>query len=131
MQDELRDIKPLLEIPDSSYYLFLGLVALASILFIAMVWFLVKKFWKKKKVNLQKLYFEQFQNLDWSNSKQAAYEATELGRKLTLENERAKEIYLQLLPMLEPYKYRKEVPSLDDETLKQYKLLVHIIDESI
>lgn len=131
MQDELRDIKPLLEIPDSSYYLFLGLVALASILFIAMVWFLVKKFWKTKKVNLQKLYFEQFQNLDWSNPKKAAYEATELGRKLTEHNERAKEIYLQLIPLLEPYKYRKEVPSLDDETLKQYNLLVHIIDESI
>jgi hypothetical protein len=70
-------------------------------------------------------------NLDWSKSKQSAYEATELGRKLTEENERAKEIYHQLVPMLEPYKYRKEVPALDDETLKQYNLLVHIIDESI
>jgi len=129
--DELRDIKPLLEIPDSSYYIFLGLIALGVILLVAMVWFLVKKFWKKKKVDMQKVYFEEFKNLDWTNVKQSAYMATELGRKLTLKDERAKEIYTQLIPMLESYKYRKEVPSLDEETLKQYNLLVHIIDESL
>jgi len=131
MDNELRDIKPLLEIPDSSYYLFLGLIALAGVLVLLIIWFLVKKFWKKRKVDRQKVYFEQFKNLDWNNVKGSAYEATELGRKLTLENERAKEIYSQLVPMLEAYKYRKEVPSLDDETRKQYNLLVHIIDESI
>ncbi len=131
MNNELRDIKPLLEIPDSSYYLFLALVALAVILLVIVVWFLVKKFWKKKKVDMQKVYFEQFKNLEWTNVKQSAYEATELGRKLTLNNERAREIYAQLVPMLESYKYRKEVPMLDEETLKQYNLLVHIIDESI
>jgi len=131
VENELRDIKPLLEIPDSSYYIFLGLIALVFLLVVSFVYLLVKKFWKKRKVDMQKVYFEQFKNLDWSQTKQSAYEATELGRKLTVENERAKEIYEQLVPMLEPYKYRKEVPTLDDETLKQYNLLVHIIDESI
>ena len=129
--DELRDIKPLLEIPDSSYYLFLSLVFLGVALVFAIVGFLIKKFWKKKKIDMQKVYFEQFKNLDWMNVKESAYEATKLGRKLTFKNERAKEIYEQLVPMLESYKYRKEVPSLDEETLKQYNLLVHIIDESI
>ncbi|CAA6817037.1 MAG: Unknown protein [uncultured Sulfurovum sp.] len=131
MDNELRDIKPLLEIPDSSYTIFLGLIALALILLVAVIWFLVKKFWKKKKINMQKVYFEQFKNLDWRDVKQSAYEATELGRKLTLDNERAKEIYTQLVPMLESYKYRKEVPTVDEQTLQQYNLLVHIIDESI
>jgi len=131
MDNELRDIKPLLEIPDSSYTIFLGLVALAVIVVVALVWFLVKKFWKKRKVDVQKVYFEEFKNLNWTNGKESAYKATELGRKLTLENERAREIYEQLVPMLEAYKYRKEVPFVDEETLKQYNLLVHIIDESI
>ncbi|HHD75344.1 MAG TPA: hypothetical protein ENK82_07875 [Campylobacterales bacterium] len=131
MESELRDIKPLLEIPDSSYYLFLALVTLAVLVTVLILYVLVKKFWKKKKVDMQKVYFEQFKNLDWKNAKESAYKATKLGKKLTQENERAKEIYGQLLPMLEPYKYRKEVPSLDDETLKHYNLLVHIIDESI
>ena len=129
--DELRDIKPLLEIPDSSYYIFLALVTLLVILLVALVFFLFKKFWKKKKINMQKVYFERFKNLDWTKVKESAYEATTLGRKLTVENERAKEIYTQLVPMLASYKYRKEVPALDADTLKQYNLLVHIIDESI
>jgi len=131
MKDELRDIKPLLEIPDSSYYLFLMLVFLAVALVLIIIGLLVKKFWKKKKIDMQKVYFYHFKNLDWENVKESAYEATKLGRKLTFENERTREIYEQLVPMLESYKYRKEVPTLDEETLKQYNLLVHVIDESI
>ena len=131
MKDELRDIKPLLEIPDGSYYLFLALVFLGIALLLVIVGVLVKKFWRKKKVDMQKVYFHAFKNLDWTNVKQSAYEATELGRILTFENEEAKEIYLELVPMLESYKYRKEVPMLDEETLKQYNLLVQTIDESI
>lgn len=131
MNDELRDIKPLLEIPDSSYYLFLMLVFLGIAFLFVVIGLLIKKFWKKKKINMQKVYFERFKNLDWRDVKASAYEATELGRKLTFENERTREIYKQLVPMLEGYKYRKEVPSLDEETLKQYNLLVHVIDESI
>jgi hypothetical protein len=60
MESELRDIKPLLEIPDSSYYLFLELVGFAILVVLLIIYFLIKKFWKKKKVNMQKVYFEQF-----------------------------------------------------------------------
>ena len=131
MEDELRDIKPLLEIPDGSYYLFLALVFLGIAFVLAIVGILVKKFWRKKKVDMKKVYFHALENLDWTNVKQSAYEATELGRILTFDNEQAKEIYLQLVPLLESYKYRKEVPVLDEETLDKYNLLVNILDESI
>ena len=131
MNDELRDIKPLLEIPDSSYYIFLGLIFLGLTIVVLIIFFLIKKFWKKKKIDMQKVYFEQFKNLDWSEVKTSAYEATRLGRLLTKENERSREIYEQLVPMLEAYKYKKEVPMLDEDTLNQYNLLVHIIDESL
>ena len=131
MENELRDIKPLLEIPDSSYYVFLALVFIAVGVVLIIIGLLIKKFWKKRKIDMQKLYFEQFKNLDWTEVKTSAYEATRLGRILTKNNERAKEIYGQFVPMLEAYKYKKEVPMLDEHTLNQYHLLVHIIDESI
>ena len=131
MENELRDIKPLLEIPDGSYYMFLSLVFLGVALVFAIVGVLTKRFWKKKRRSRREVYFDILKNLDWSKTKASAYDATELGRVLTADNERAKEIYEQLVPMLESYKYRKEVPALDEETLKQYNLLVHIIDESI
>ena len=130
MENELRDIKPLLEIPDSSYYLFLALIVVGIVVLLMLLLFLFKKFWTNRKVNMKKVYLEALKNLDWSETKKSAYLATELGRKLATE-ERTEEIYNQLLPLLEAYKYKKEVPMIDDETLKQYNLLVHVLDESI
>jgi len=129
--DELRDIKPLLEIPDGSYYLFLSLLFLAIALLLAVVGYGVRRYLKNRKVDMQTVYLFHLKNLDWSDVKHSAYEATKLGRLLTLENERAREIYQQLLPMLEEYKYKKEVSKVDETTLRQYNLLVHVIDESL
>jgi len=130
MQGELRDIKPLLEIPDSSYYLFLGLIFLVAIVVIAILTFLVKKFLLNRKESMKKIYLAELKALDWKETKASAYRATELGRALATEK-RTEEIFNQLVPMLEAYKYKKEVPTLDSGTLKQFNLLVHILDESI
>jgi len=129
--DELRDIKPLLEIPDGSYYLFLSLLFLTIALLLAIVGYGVRRYLKNREVDMQTVYLFHLKNLDWSDVKHSAYEATKLGRLLTLENERAREIYEQLVPMLEEYKYKKEVSSVDKTTLRQYNLLVHVIDESL
>jgi len=126
----LRDIKPLMEIPDYSYYLFVGIVALLSIVLFLLLFFLIRHFWKNKKANMKKLYFKQLKTINWEDSKKAAYEVTKLGRYF-IDDKRCNEIYQQLLPMLEEYKYKKEVPEVSSETLKQYNLLVHVIDESI
>jgi hypothetical protein len=131
MEDKLRDIKPLLEIPDSSYYIYIALIVFALFLLFGVVFFVAKKFWDKRKGNMKKVYLERLKMVDWTDSKKASYEVTFFGRTLLDVDPRVEEIYTQLLPMLEAYKYRKEVPSIDDETMKQYNLLVHVIDESI
>jgi hypothetical protein len=130
MEEGLRDIKPLLEIPDYSYVMFVVLSLFLLIVLLGLLYFFGKKIWKNRKINMQKVYFERLKSVDWNNTKKSAYEVTFFGRALATEP-RVEEIYKQLLPMLEPYKYRKEVPMIDDETMKQYNLLVHIIDESI
>ena len=128
--DELRDIKPLLEIPDYSYILFLTISFLVLFVLLIFLYILVKKFLANRKVNMQKVYLERLKEVDWRDSKKAAYEVTFLGRLLATEP-RVKEIYQQLLPMIEKYKYKKEVPTVDRKSYNQYKLLVHILDESI
>jgi hypothetical protein len=130
MENELRDIKPLLEIPDYSYVVFIFLSILMVGTVLLLLFFLGKKFWINRKINMRKIYFERLKSVNWDNTKKAAYEVTFFGRALSTEP-RIEEIYKQLLPLLEPYKYRKEVPKIDAETLKQYHLLVHIVDESI
>ena len=130
MTEELRDIKPLLEIPDSSYYIYLAIVGVLAILGLSIIYFLVKRFILNRKESQEQKYFKRLKSIDWSDAKSSAYLVTYLGRKLA-KDKRAKEIYSQILPMLEKYKYRAKVPSVDDETLKQYELLVHVLDESI
>ena len=128
--NELKDIKPLLEIPDISYYFYIGFLVFIGVLLFTLLFFLLKKFWFNRKVNMQKVYFERLKGVNWKDAKKSAYEITYLGRNLCLDR-RIEEIYHQLLPMLEQYKYKKEVPLVNSETLKQYNLLVHVIDESI
>ena len=130
MTDELRDIKPLLEIPDNSYYIYLAIVGVLAILGLSIIYFLVKRFILNRKESQEQKYLKRLKSIDWSDAKSSAYLVTYLGRKLAKDS-RSKEIYSQMLPLLEKYKYRAEVPSVDDETLKQYELLVHVLDESI
>ena len=128
--EELRDIKPLLEIPDMSYYLYVGFLIFVGVLLLGLLFFLIKKFWLNRKKDIRKIYFKQLKEINWNNAKESAYAVTYLGRELSIDD-RSRDIYRGLVPMLEPYKYRKEVPKVDNETIKQYNLLVHVLDESI
>ena len=127
---QLRDIKPLLEIPDSSYYIYWGLIIFASLLLVSILFFVAKKFWDNRKENLAKGYLEAIKNIDWKDTKTSAYEATHYARLLATD-ERKKELLSQLEPMLEQYKYKKVVDALDADTQKQFNLYVQVADERV
>ncbi len=128
MENQLRDIKPLLEIPDSSYYFYIGVLSFLVVLLCVLIFIVVKKFILNRKETLHKRYLRALKNVDWSDAKKSAYLVTKLGRVLAVED-RQKEIYWQFLGVIERYKYKKEVPSVDEETLQKYNLLVHVLDE--
>jgi len=127
---QLRDIKPLLEIPDSSYYIYWGLISFGILLLLGILFFLVKKFWDNRKINLAKGYLEAIKKIDWNDSKKSAYEATHYARLLATD-ERRKELFSQLEPMLEQYKYKKVVDAIDVDTQNKFNLYVQVADESI
>ena len=126
----LKDIKPLLEIPDSSYYLYWGLIIFGIVLVLAIIFFMAKKLWDNRKINLAKGYLEAMKKIDWKDTKQSAYEATHYARLLATD-ERRKELFSQLEPMLEAYKYKKVVDDVDDDTRNKFNLYVQVADESI
>ena len=130
MENELRDIKPLLEIPDSSYYIYFGLITFGIFILMTLLFFVLRKFILNRQESELKKDLKALKKVDWSNSKKAAYTVTELGRRL-VHDKRSEEIYAQMLPLLVRYKYKKNVAVVNEETLKQYNLLVHILDESI
>lgn len=127
---QLRDIKPLLEIPDSSYYIYWGLIAFVSLLLLGVLFFLLKKLWDNRKINLVKGYLEAIKKIDWADTKKSAYQATHYARLLATD-ERRKELFSQLEPMLEQYKYKKEVNDIDTDTRNKFNLYVQVADESV
>ena len=130
INEQLRDIKPLLEIPDSSYYIYWGLIIFATLLIAAILFFVLKKLWENRKVNLAKGYLASLKKIDWKDTKRSAYEATHYARLLATD-ERRKELFSQLEPLLEQYKYKKEVGEVDQETRNRFNLYVQVADESI
>lgn len=127
---QLRDIKPLLEIPDSSYYIYWGLILFALFLFVSIVFFAAKKLWDNRKINLAKGYVAKLKAIDWRDTKRSAYDATHYARLLATD-ERKKELFSQLEPMLEQYKYKKEVEAVDSDTQNKFNLFVQVADERI
>ena len=130
INEQLRDIKPLLEIPDSSYYIYWGLINFAIFLAVGIVFFILKKLWENRKVNLAKGYLASIKKVDWKDTKKSAYEATHYARLLATD-ERKKELFSQLEPMLEQYKYKKEVEEVDQDTKNKFNLYVQVADESV
>jgi hypothetical protein len=129
-QEELRDIKPLLEIPDSSFYIYWGLIGFGVLLLLGILFFAGKKLWENRKINMAKGYLERLKAIDWKDAKHSAYEATHYARLLATDD-RKKELFSQLEPMLEKYKYKKEVDEVDVETKNKFNLFVQVADESI
>lgn len=127
---QLRDIKPLLEIPDNSFYIYWGLIGFFVLLGLGVLFFIVKKFWENRKINLAKKYLSELKKIDWSDSKKSAYAATHFARLLAID-ERRRELFSQLEPMLEQYKYKKVVDEVDQDTRNQLNLFIKVADESI
>ncbi|MBA1421224.1 MAG: hypothetical protein FAF03_10395 [Epsilonproteobacteria bacterium] len=127
---QLRDIKPLLEIPDSSYYVYWGLITFGILLAVGILFFVLKKLWDNRKINLAKGYLEAIKKIDWEDTKKSAYEATHYARLLATD-ERRKELFSQLEPMLDKYKYKKEVDEVDEDTRNKFNLYVQVADESV
>jgi len=127
---QLKDIKPLLEIPDNSFYIYWAVIILATVIGLTTLYFVAKKIWENRKINLAKGYLTKLKAIDWENSKQSAYDATHYARLLATD-ERRLELFSQLEPLLEKYKYKKEVEEVDQDTLNRFNLYVQVADESI
>jgi len=130
LSQQLKDIKPLLEIPDNSFYIYWGLIVVGTLILVGILFFIAKRVWENRKINLAKSYIEKLKEIDWKDAKQSAYEATHYARLLATDD-RKKELFSQLEPMLEQYKYKKEVDEVDSDTQNKFNLYVQVADESI
>jgi len=111
----IHDIKPLMEVPDSSLtFLILGLSVVFLLLFGGGY-----LFYK---------HFKALENVDFSDPKKAAYAITEHGRFFVDDAPRLKEAYENMVERLEVYKYRRDVTPISDESRSYYKIYLEMID---
>ena len=127
MQDiPIRDIKPLVEIPDYSIFLFSAtLIALALVVIVLII--LLFKYLKSRRDSLKKSYLKALKSVDFSNPKESAYLITKYAR-LLVKDERSMQICEDLTKKLEIYKYKREVPQIDEETKKYYNLFIEVVN---
>ncbi|HFB54010.1 MAG TPA: hypothetical protein ENJ67_04690 [Sulfurimonas autotrophica] len=124
----LHDIKPLLEIEDYSFYYFIGIVTVVTLIVLGVAYLLYKHFRTKNRFNIRKEHLQLLKNIDLKETKKAAYQLTEYGATFQNDSERHQKTYHDMLDRLEKYKYKKNVDDFDSETLRIIELYRGMID---
>ncbi len=126
--DKLKDIRDLENIPDISFYFFLASI-FVGILSIFTLFYVLLRFYKnRKKTTLKQRVLKRLKEIDFSDSKKAAYLITRYGR-FVANDERSQKILQQLTTRLEKYKYIKNPPKFDEQDIKYYDLFIGALDE--
>ncbi len=128
-QLKLHDIKPLVEIVDYSFYYFLALSVIGTVVFFGALYLLFGWLKHRKKENKRKKALEILKKIDLKKDpKQAAYQLTKYGAVFKNDDTRHKEMYENMVSKLQNYKYKKEVEPFDSETVSVINLYREICD---
>ena len=125
--EKLKSIKPLMEIPDYSFYLYLLFIVVVTTLAAVLVYLLLRAL-SRKKISKKEEIKKRLRSLDLKDAKRVAYEITRYGRYLVSDESKAR-LYEDLVKKLTPYKYKKEVPPLGEELKREIKLFLQVHDE--
>ena len=123
---KLHDIKELENIPDNSIFIF-SILIFAGIILILTIIFLFIKYFKNKKLSDRKTYFNILKNIDFDDSKKAAYTITKYSR-LIANSDREKKLANELIEELRIFKYKKNVKNIDKLTKAKYSTFMEILD---
>lgn len=119
----LKDIKPLVAVPDHSLLLLLSIMIALFIMIVALiVWFKKPKRRRRKKLTTKEQAIHNLKAIDFVDTKKSVYDFSE--NMYPLLGEQNRERFEKLLEKLELYKYKKEVPSLSTEDKKAMKEMI-------
>ena len=113
MMEELRDIKGIVEVTDYSLYYLLGLVGLGIVVAFVAGTLLYRQLTKKDPLTQKKVAMELLEKFEFGDAKRSVYEFSHLAQYAVNEEQRRE--LEALLSDLELYKFKKEVPELDEK----------------
>jgi len=109
----LKDIKPLMSVPDHSLLMLIFLIVALVVIMLGLYFWLKRPARKRRRrLSKREQAAENLKALDFSNTKETVYDFSENMHVLTNESEN--EAFHRLLGKLEIYKYKKEVPPLNE-----------------
>jgi len=124
MNIPIKDIKPNVALVDYQWYVFLLFLVLVSLLTLFILYRIYRRF---KKPNPKKILLEKLKNLDFSDPKEVAYGFAPTARPLL--NEKNKELFNEIEKLLQTYKYKPDVPEINDETKSKIQEFIRLCDE--
>ena len=123
---KLHDIKDIVKIADNSIFIYYALVFFSLLIFFIIIIYILKYF-KNKKVNQRKLYFDALKNINYKNAKKDAYLITK-NLRLLIKSDREKILANELINDLDEFKYKKDVANINTECKNKLNTLLGIID---
>jgi len=119
----LKDIKPIVDVPDNSLYIFIVIIALLFLLAGLFWWWMKKpKRIRRRKPTLQELAKQRLNAIDYGDTKESVYTFSDSSRVLVADEKR--EELENLISKLEDYKYKKDVPKLQQEDKEAMQKMV-------
>ncbi len=120
---ELRDIKPLVDVPDHSLWLF-ALVVFATLALIGGLIYYYKKpkRRKRRKATKRELAISRLKNLEFDDTKDTIYTFSKDIQFLANKEQLNK--FKAFLDELELYKYKKDVPSISSEDRERMREII-------
>jgi len=126
--EKLRDIRDLEVIPDFSFYLFIALVIFALVVLGGLAYMFYRHIRSKRKDLTRKEVLKRLKDIEFDNSKDAAYKITKYARYLA-DDERSLKMFNKLENKLLKYKYLPISPAIDQDTINHYNLFLESVDE--
>jgi hypothetical protein len=124
----LHDIKPLVEIHDYTPYYLAAAAAVVLFFLLLVLYLLIRRYLGERRENTRRACRRALETVDLDDAKQAAYAISRLGRRFAEDSPRLQEAFENLERRLEPYKFRKTVPPIDEETRAYFRIYLGMID---
>ncbi|MGM0623393.1 MAG: hypothetical protein ACQESH_05160 [Campylobacterota bacterium] len=127
MNEELADIKPLVQMTDFGTIFWYAGALLLFLLLAVLAYFLFQFFFKDGKKKL----IAQLSAIDFSDAKKDAYLVTQLLNSIDIEDDNLRQKREALNERLRRYKYKKQIGSVDMQTKREFALFVELLDARI
>lgn len=125
--EKLVDIKDFVQISDSSFYIFLAIVAFV-LLILALLGYKIYRYFAKKSKSEKQIARENLEKLDFKYSKKSAYTISKFAPYL-IEDDAQRDTFEKLEKALVKYKYQKDVPSFSAQDRKLFNTLMDLCND--